>query len=78
MALLEREGAATVNKMGNATAWKQHSVRGVLSGTLQKRFGLAIVSTKSERGRVYRVITAPARTPAMDVDRLLSCDSESA
>jgi len=36
-------------------------VRGVLSGVLKKRLGLAVTSTKSDGGRVYRV-AEPART----------------
>jgi hypothetical protein len=53
--LLERDGGATVKGMMEATGWRSHSVRGVLSGTLQKRFGLRIVSVVEEaRGRVYR------------------------
>lgn len=33
--------------------------RGVFSGALKKKLGLAVVATKEERGRVYR-ITAQA------------------
>jgi len=30
-------------------------VRGVFSGTLKKKLGLALASAKEERGRVYRI-----------------------
>jgi hypothetical protein len=30
-------------------------VRGVFSGTLKKKLGLTLASTKEERGRVYRI-----------------------
>lgn len=47
----KRDDPATPSQ---ATAWKEHSVRGVMSGAPQKRFGLVIVSEKVEgRGRVY-------------------------
>lgn len=53
--LLSREEGATVKKMVAATRWQSHTVRGVMSGALVKKFGLAITSEKVEgRGRVYR------------------------
>ena len=55
--LLEREGGATVEEMVAATGWQAHSVRGVISGTLTKRFGLVITSEPVEgRGRVYKAL----------------------
>ena len=54
VALLGREEGATVEEMAEATGWKEHSVRGVLSATLQRRFGLVIVSAKVEGARVYK------------------------
>jgi hypothetical protein len=33
-------------------------VRGVFSGALKKKLGLAVVATKEERGRVYRIAAA--------------------
>ncbi|WP_425475493.1 DUF3489 domain-containing protein [Mesorhizobium quangtriensis] len=45
-----------------ATAWKEHSVRGVMSGASQKWFGLVIVSEKVEgRGRNGLTQIAPWR-----------------
>jgi hypothetical protein len=39
-----------------ATGWQPHSVRGFLSGTVSKKMGLAVVSTKAEDGeRTYSV-----------------------
>jgi len=35
-------------------------VRGVFSGALKKKLGLAIVAGKEERGRVYRITEARA------------------
>jgi hypothetical protein len=54
--LLEREGGATIGELSEAVGWKAHSVRGVLSGTLTKRFGVEIVSQRGEGLRVYRLV----------------------
>jgi hypothetical protein len=55
IAMLRREGGATIDEMAEATAWKVHSVRGAMSGILKKKLGLEIASEKVEgRGRVYR------------------------
>jgi len=57
IAMLRREGGATIEEMAEATSWQVHSVRGALSGILKKKLGLTIASEKVEdRGRVYRVI----------------------
>jgi hypothetical protein len=48
--LLERSGGATLNDLMKATDWQAHSVRGFLSGTLRKKMGLAVASTKAENG----------------------------
>jgi hypothetical protein len=54
--LLERNEGATIEEMVAVLKWQQHTVRGVMSGALVKRFGLVIVSEKVEgRGRVYRI-----------------------
>jgi hypothetical protein len=39
-----------------ATGWQPHSIRGFLSGTVSKKMGLAVTSTKGEDGeRTYSV-----------------------
>jgi hypothetical protein len=41
-----------------ATGWQPHSVRGFLSGTIRKKMGLTVVSTKGDDGeRNYSVET---------------------
>jgi hypothetical protein len=60
IALLRRPEGTTVAEVRAATGWQPHTVRGVFSGALKKKLGLAIVATKEERGRVYRIAAAGA------------------
>jgi hypothetical protein len=60
IALLRRPEGATVDEVRAATGWQPHTVRGVFSGALKKKLGLAVVATKEERGRVYRIAEAGA------------------
>jgi hypothetical protein len=54
--LLKRPGGATSKELMKATGWLPHSVRGFLSGTVRKKMGLTVTSTKSEDGeRTYSV-----------------------
>ena len=55
IAMLRRPEGATVDEVASATGWQRHTVRGVFSGTLRKKLGLTLASTKEQRGRVYRV-----------------------
>ena len=45
-----RSAGATLHDLMKATNWQAHSVRGFLSGTLRKKMGLAVTSTKSADG----------------------------
>ena len=52
--LVKRSGGATLKQLMKATNWQAHSVRGFLSGTLGKKMGLKIESSKTHDGeRVY-------------------------
>ena len=54
--LLKRPGGATAKELMKATGWQPHSVRGFLSGTVGKKMGLTVTSTKGEDGeRTYSV-----------------------
>jgi Protein of unknown function (DUF3489) len=54
--LLRRASGASIEEMMKATGWQAHSVRGVISGALKKKRGLAIISEKSKAGdRRYRI-----------------------
>ena len=54
--LLQRKGGATLPEIAKATGWQNLSIRGFVSGTVSKRMGLKVESSKNEAGdRVYRV-----------------------
>jgi hypothetical protein len=53
---LRQPNGATLAELMAATQWQAHSVRGFISGTLGKKMGLEVESTKSEAGeRTYRL-----------------------
>ena len=53
--LLRRPHGATINELSIATTWQPHSVRGFLSGTVKKRYGLKLTSEVIDGTRHYRV-----------------------
>jgi Protein of unknown function (DUF3489) len=54
--LLKRPDGATLKELMKITGWQPHSVRGFLSGTVGKKLGLAVTSTKGEDGeRTYSI-----------------------
>jgi len=58
--LLNRADGTTIPEMMQAAGWQQHSVRGFLAGTVKKKLGLALTSSKVEgEPRRYRI--APSR-----------------
>jgi hypothetical protein len=46
--LLKRPGGVTSKELMKATGWQPHSIRGFLSGTVGKKLGLTVTSTKGE------------------------------
>ena len=63
--LLQRPEGTTIAQIMQATGWQQHTVRGTLAGTLKKRLGLTITSSKEAGGqRVYRIESATSGTEA--------------
>lgn len=48
--MLRRKTGATASELMAATGWQAHSVRGFLSGTVRKKLGLTLASTKDEGG----------------------------
>lgn len=62
LTLLSRRDGATIPEMMEATDWQQHSVRGFLAGTVKKKLGFIIISSKSEGElRRYRIDTKRGR-----------------
>ena len=60
--LLNRPEGASIEDMMLATAWQQHSVRGFLAGTVKKKMGLPLTSSKAEGDvRRYRIATRRGR-----------------
>jgi hypothetical protein len=55
--LLKRPGGVTAKELMKVTGWQPHSVRGFLSGTLGKKMGLTVESTKRDDGeRLYKIV----------------------
>ncbi len=54
--MLSRPDGSTLAELMKALSWQAHSVRGFISGTLGKKLGLKVQTSKSEGGdRVYRI-----------------------
>jgi hypothetical protein len=50
---MKRPGCATSKELIKAIAWLPHSVRGFLSGTVRKKMGLTVTSTKVQGRGAY-------------------------
>ena len=56
LALLKAQGGVSLEHLVRATGWQKHSIRGFLSGTVRRKMGLNLVSSKDASGaRVYRI-----------------------
>ena len=54
--MLRAKGGATMAAIAKAADWQKHTIRGFISGTLSKKMGLAIESTKNDAGeRTYKL-----------------------
>jgi hypothetical protein len=55
VAMLQREGGATISEIMSAMGWQKHTVRGFMAGTMKKG-GYTVESFKPEGGeRTYRI-----------------------
>lgn len=60
--LLSRTEGASIKELMRATNWQQHSVRGFLAGTVKKKMGLALTSSKADGElRRYRIAARRGR-----------------
>ncbi len=46
--LLGQRNGASIPEMMEATGWQQHCVRGFLAGTVKKKLGFTLTSSKNE------------------------------
>ncbi len=59
--LCQAEGAS-IEEMMQATNWQQHSVRGFLAGTVKKKLGFSLTTSKAAGDvRRYRIATRRGR-----------------
>jgi hypothetical protein len=58
LTLLSQSEGASIEEMMQATDWQQHSVRGFLAGTVKKKLGFPLITSKANDGvRRYRIKT---------------------
>jgi hypothetical protein len=55
LGLLRRKQGVTMPELIEATGWQVHSVRGFLSGTIRKKMGLTVESSKEGDQRSYSI-----------------------
>ncbi|MGJ0533722.1 DUF3489 domain-containing protein [Methylocystis sp.] len=62
LTLLGRTDGASIEEIMLATDWQQHSVRGFLAGTVKRKLGFPLTSSKTKEGtRRYRIEKRHAR-----------------
>ncbi|MBR2536565.1 MAG: DUF3489 domain-containing protein [Hyphomicrobium sp.] len=62
ISLIKSKRGATIQDLMKATDWQAHSVRGFLAGTVKKKLGLDLTSSKSDGGvRRYRITARRGR-----------------
>lgn len=62
LTLLSRPNGANIEEIMQVTDWQQHSVRGFLAGTVKKKLGFTLTSSKEQgAARRYRIATRRSR-----------------
>jgi hypothetical protein len=62
LTLLNQAEGASIEEMMQATDWQQHSVRGFLAGTVKKKLGFSLTTSKAAGDvRRYRIETRRGR-----------------
>ncbi|MDQ8699230.1 DUF3489 domain-containing protein [Hyphomicrobium sp. LHD-15] len=62
LSLLNRKEGASVEDIMKATSWQGHSVRGFFAGTVKKKLGFTLTSSRAEgEVRRYRIELRGAR-----------------
>jgi hypothetical protein len=62
LTLLSRPEGTSIEEMMKATDWQQHSVRGFLAGTVKKKLGFSLTTSKAAGDvRRYRIETRRGR-----------------
>ena len=62
LTLLSQADGASIEEMMQATDWQQHSVRGFLAGTVKKKLGFSLTTSKVAGDvRRYRIETRRGR-----------------
>jgi len=62
LTLLSQAEGASIEEMMQATDWQQHSVRGFLAGTVKKKLGFWLATSKAAGDvRRYRIETRRGR-----------------
>jgi hypothetical protein len=62
LTLLSRPDGASIAEMMQVTDWQQHSVRGFLAGTVKRKLGFSLTTSKAAgEVRRYRIETRRGR-----------------
>ena len=56
LTLLRRPNGASIAELAKATGWQDHSVRGALSGLINRKLGLKVESARKDGVRRYRIV----------------------
>ena len=61
IAMLRTGDGAGIDQIMRATGWQRHTVRGVISGAIKRKLGLAVDSELRDGTRTYRIVSSSRR-----------------